>query len=407
MDKAKSKPKSKPFNRNRPKTDAAKAHDLFQSLGFKGTVADRNDYLHNLDHASYGSLIVASHKDMCSVDNTFFCNVPFAAYQHYCSTLLHARLLVIANENGQNLLTNESVTDLIDDRTIMPKSISDYLAHISNTLAPQGFQLRINYPAIIFPQIAAAGYPDGSFGICNAVNHQAYETHFSPLVTQGLMEATIHAHQHGQHTGEWTPLPAALIPENGLPNRNLLGYYPTAKLNPKALAVLNNLVDCSAKGDTLRGRLRFNRELMAHVTMHIDNLKIKKLNGLPKSVPNDSLLAFVHTTIPIAAGQQLTPIPGTIWSSTKLCGVSTGRGQLYAYKRKKSENGLCHCYYVAGKAPVNWDETANDNFLMVAPYGPVNGSDLPLLRDCFFREHSPDMDVIHWIQDWVRSRYRI
>lgn len=310
-----SKTKDKrPFNRQRnpkPKTDEPdftakkeskpKNEDLYSLAEYQGCIADTRLYVQNIDHASYGNIIVASHRDLCSLDARISRILPFPIYQHYCTTLLHAKLLMVADANGQSPLPGQIITDLITDRTIIPQAISDYLANISNTLTPQGFSLNINYPEIILPLGTQPEYDSGTFGPCDAIHHQVYETHFSPYVTHGYIEACIDAN-NDRNYGDWNPLPAPIGPVNAQnvlqrPNRNLLGYYPTSQMHLEAVQVMTSLVGRSQEGNDLRGRLRYNGELMAYCSAHLQNTKIKLSTGIPESLPNDSISTFTHTTI--------------------------------------------------------------------------------------------------------------
>lgn len=349
---SKSKDK-RPFNRQRnpkPKTEepdftakkesTPKNNDLYNLAEYQGAIADTRLYVQNVDHASYGNLIVASHRDLCALDSRTSRIIPFPVYQHYCSTLLHAKLLMVADENGQNPLPGQVITDLVTARTVIPQAISDYLASISNTLTPQGFSLNVNYPEIILPLGTQPEVDSGTFGPCNAERHQVYETHFSPFVTHGFINACINANNDREY-GDWDPLPAGLAPvsaQNVLqrPNRNLLSYYPTTQLHLEAVQVMTNLVGRAQEGNDLRGRLRYNGELMAYCSAHLQNAKIKLSNGIPESLPNDSISSFTHTTIPIDNGDQLTPCSGNIRSSVSTGGSSSARSGLYALKRLKS-----------------------------------------------------------------------
>jgi len=78
----------------------------------------------------------------------------------------------------------------------------------------------LNLPPIAIPQPPDGDIPSGSFGPINAQTHNVYEAYPNPLVTANRVLAS------QANNPNYQPLPNALIPQNLIPNRNLLGYGP-------------------------------------------------------------------------------------------------------------------------------------------------------------------------------------
>lgn len=399
-------------NVNRATNETApKDDDLYDSGMFGGTHPINCLRSHNLDFASFGILIDASYQDMMAVDNRVSRTMPFAAYQHYCTTLLHTRLLnMSADDNHLDLLPGSGdYKHLIPDDLVIPQCISHYLAGIGPTVTPHGMRVHVNLPEATIPRIAAEELASGHFGPVVADNHNAYEVHFSPFVTRAYVQRELEVNMHGHQdiAANWNPFPAGSFPANCTPNENLLGWHMPRRLHPEGTATLNRLNNYFDEGDDLRGRLQFNGELMAMCSGVINGLNIKKAAGLPKTQNNDSIVGFLRLDRQLPSSSRLASHGATICSPVTMSANNTQRVSMLGLKRKRTDTARGMCFTHGNNAPPNWNATINNSFNMVGDFAPNRiGVDIPMLREADFVEQVPDQSVTLTVTDWIQKKFR-
>ncbi|WP_406707030.1 reverse transcriptase domain-containing protein, partial [Sodalis sp.] len=255
-----------------------------------GTKPVRNVYASNNDHAGFMMLVEATHAELTANDVAFARKVPLASYIHYCGELFWASVLsqsINCNEDDRfTALGNPS--DLIQlSEMYIPDVIRDYLAALSTNHTVTGDKVYSNVPIAAIPrsyipevapveatasQPAVAGIPaieSGSFGLPNAVTHNAYECYPSPLVTREAIQQMIDVSDQKKPPGDWNPFPQLV--GNWVANRNLLGYQLGTFLHRETVERLRTyqFTRCTRKRDTLLGRLRHCPELMSDVSLEL------------------------------------------------------------------------------------------------------------------------------------------
>ena len=171
--------------------------------------------------------------------------MPYCLFLHAMTGLLNACLIdLIRTVNKETRYGGEDLPySIIPEECYIPASIAEYFRMISNTVITQSDLVCINIPLIGIQNHSISAIEEmeaqdaGGFGPCNADTHNVYECYASPLVTSRLVEAT-RLQNETRAFVPWDPLLPQMAPENGLANRNLIGYRPIETLTPEGLRTL-------------------------------------------------------------------------------------------------------------------------------------------------------------------------
>lgn len=245
---------------------------LWQEGPFGGTHPATRLYSQNYDFSTFPLLCERVYADLEAEEPRLRRQMPFCIFQHSMTSLLNATVIDHARTvNAEDRFADEeSPLNLISPDTYIPGPINEYLKAVANTTTPQGDVIRTNIADAGIPQIhtpVADGEPDipaGTFGVCDALSHNAYECYVSPYVTRRLVQETLD--QNVAHAfPAWNPLPAGLFPANGTPTQNLFGYRPTVeRLTAEDINCLQGLE--FPNSTNMESRLQWSGELMT--TLH-------------------------------------------------------------------------------------------------------------------------------------------
>jgi hypothetical protein len=367
----------------------------------------------NVDLGNFPLLCEVTYAELARKDPRIRRQMPFCAYQHVMNGYLQGALINQTIDNNLGLLPGEiTPRELIpEDQVVMPEAIAIYLEGITNTRTPTGDEVRFNLPTIGMPQLAIPAdgiHPEigpGSFGVVNRFTHNAYEAYVAPIVTSGLIRATVAANGPNPPRDVWQPLPEGAYPVDGVPNRNLLGWREPELLGPEALNVIH---DIRFGTEGLQGRLCYSSELVLRVTgILLEKEKDHKIRkGWPGGVPRSPDLSFV-TTEQSEPGAELSRAMVTVRSPFELTAGAVARQFLTVQRRERTPRAAGCCYLLDGEDPENWVETRNRNFEMdiIGGYSPIGCLDMPSLRVWRHNAVVPRESRDQVLAAWIRSRF--
>lgn len=201
-----------------------------------GSVPKINRYCHNLDFSGFPQLIRQTYESMGDADDRMRRKLPFCLFNYYCTILLNAKLIyVLQAENGDISLRSEGDINFIPDTYFVPEPIEGYINSITKHETLAGDVVYVNIPTAAIPLRNAVNAHAGSFGRVTAVNHNLYECYVAPIIAMRYIIAT------RERNFNWEPLPAGLRPDNAVPTRNLIGYYPVEQIHQDAMVKIANL----------------------------------------------------------------------------------------------------------------------------------------------------------------------
>jgi hypothetical protein len=390
---------------------------LWQEGPYSGTHPTNRLYSQNFDLSVFPLLLERTYAELENEEPRLRREIPFCAFQHVFTGVLQATLIDhVRTVNAEDRFADEeSPANLIPEDMAIPGPIDEYLKLLTNSSTPQGDVVRLNVPDGGIPQepIPAqdgrARIPSGSFGVIGADNHNSYECYVSPLVTSRLVEATIAQNSAHQYV-PWQPLPPGCFPAGAIPTRNLLGYRPNVeRLNQEGLQAL---VDATfADGATMAGRLRWSPELVARVSGTLKRLdgKYRCVIGRPRHGTNSAALGWtVVDAVPTPTEDRLVSVNSPVYCSVALGQAQCNIAGMMALKRERTVTAMGLSYVSAARAAIaGWADTINANFLMRAPYGPMAGSDLPVLRNRMHVNTAPAGDRGLALTTWIRTHFHV
>jgi hypothetical protein len=199
---------------------------------------------HNFDYFMFGVLVEETWNNMVVEAPNMSRELPFAIFQHAMVEYLNAYLLRMHKfDNGDSLLdfVHQDLLLAIDSgKYKIPIPIYEYIVGIGKSFTTTGESIRINLPAPAIIQAAVDGAAAGSFGVPTVLNHNVYETNFSPLVTARLVEQTIAANTGAANRqnrfADCNPFPVAWVPAAHAVNENLLGFFKILSLSHRKIS---------------------------------------------------------------------------------------------------------------------------------------------------------------------------
>lgn len=225
----------------------------------------------------------------------------------------------------------------------------------------------------------------GSFGPVTAINHNAYECYFSPYISRRLIERTLEMNTAAiPNFGSWNPFPPENIPNNAVPNSNLLGYYKPDKLNQETINLLQN---CNFQnGPTITGLLSHSAECMFHTTSVLSRLRaidlvradFKKTEN-PAASPAPFIFKVLHDNV--GYERRIASYNATLKCPYSF--IYNNRAHFFVYKRFRTleSPGSCFTTKTGGELP-NFVDHMNSNFTSTEPFGLQNQMvDRPSLRE--------------------------
>lgn len=258
----------------------------------------------NFEFSGFITLIEETYEKLRAVDPRLLDRLPFSLFQHVMCNHLNLTIAEVARQNGQHILNfRTDLREALPDYQCLPKSVVDYIAHVTNVITGTGIEIKLNLPDIAIP--SGDGELSGPFGAVNAQSHNVYEAYISPYVTA----ARVIASRNGD--ADYRPLPIIYTPPNLVPNRNLLGFGPVDIQNPGMRQRLMGF-DFPAD-DTIEGRYKIHPTACTRVYNILAEMKDKfsmvefrrennpnGLNSITKIKPKTTAanLTFVESTGP-------------------------------------------------------------------------------------------------------------
>lgn len=403
------------------KTETIVDEPLWNEGPFQGTHPVQRIYGQNLDFSTFPLLCERVYADLEVENPRVRREMPFCAFQHVMTSMLNATVIDhVRTVNAEDRFADEeSPLNLIPEDMYIPAPIAEYYKLIANTVTPQGDLVKTNIPdsgipqPYVPPEEGVVEQDAGSFGPCTAANHNSYECYVSPLVTSRLVMETALQNANRNYVA-WQPLPDGLMPANGTPTQNLLGYRPNVeRLNAEGLQCLLDVA--FPNGVDMQSRLRWCPELTARVSGALRSLetRYKMVKGRPSHGTNTSMLGWISIpnidgAIIQQNGDRLATITGPVNSSVTLGSSQCNIVGLFGLRRQRTASARGLCYITAaGAALPGWTVTINANFEMDAPYVPTIGADMPSLRDPRHNSASPSGDRSLAITTWLRRNFVI
>ncbi|KAI4490367.1 hypothetical protein M0802_010638 [Mischocyttarus mexicanus] len=388
---------------------------------YSGTQPERQTNQQNLDFSTFPLLCERTYVNLEKINPRIRREMPFCMFQHVMTSALNAYLIHhVGFVNMENRFANEeSPLNLFPDDFIIPSDIAEYLRSIANIVTPQGSLVRVNVPDIGIPQMAlpavdaVPALPSGTFGAVTPENHNAYECYVSPYITSELVSQTF-AQNMARRFEAWNPLPVGSFPAGTVPNENLLGYRAQVEmLNPEELQSIAEpgyVVD-----DCMAGRLRISSDFNARVSGTLKRMEdqYRMTVGIPTNASNSAALGWIRVeALPGLSATRnttrLSTVMGSIRSPIALGSSQTNIVGVFGLKRERTNGARGLCYTAPnGNAPVNWNETINNNFAMVGPFAQTVGFNLGSLRESQHCNASPVGNRGDIITSWTRRNFVI
>lgn len=385
---------------------------------------------HNLDQASFSVVLQESYAQFIGIDQSMSRVVPFCMWQHAFVELLWATVLSrVKFENSDARLSRETDPFTLGNFAEMwvPATIADYIRSYCSTSTPAGESIALNIPDATFPRGPVVGDAEaeppileiaaGSFGVCDHLTHNAYETAFSPYVTRRLIERTREVDamappvggnanaparvQYVGRYGAWNPLPAGFFPALATPTENLLGYRFPEKIRSDTL---NELVRCTFQDDdSVLGRL-------AHCPYAVGSVSafVHRNRGIKSSMAKDVAAVPMQATYLVTnVHEQVGVDPiyrrvGMVLSPYAFGASLSNKASYCAYKRQRSNISPGVCFTIAGDTPPGWLETRDYNYEMVEPFSPYSYYvDRPNLRQLDHSEPYPHNSANLIYRQWA------
>lgn len=361
---------------------------------------------HNFSFSAFPTLVREMHTLMSTNETTLSRSLPYCVFQHYLTTILNATLIkrTIVSNIEQRFVNEVDPFEVISaDKLWIPAPFLEYLNGIGPALTASGDKVFVNLPTQGVPRLpfaaADVNIPSGSFGTCDANNHNAYEEYVSPLVTSRLITKTIQAFGDNQY-GPWDPL-EHLSPQNAIATPNLLGYELPEHIRGETFNILQRFQ--FANSASMAGRLCHCPELMEHVSSLLqgrsDKFQFKR--GVP-SEPGVNPAAFIISEVQgdQPSNRLLSLNHGTLTNHEQFSPSAANMATYFTYKRRRNEDAPGVCYLTAANAVIaGWDQTINNNLDMV--FASVYGQDFDHLRQTRFEEEAPpgyrDADTRLWL----------
>lgn len=362
------------------------------------------NYCRNMDYSGFATLVEATYKGFRKVDAQLDRALPFPIFQHTCVSALNAKLISYAKvENRDNRFNMDEDPTAYSEHTKLPTPIMAYLSRIGGTTTQGGENVRLNIPDAVIPQgpIAAQAIGAGSFGIVAEESHNKYEVAMAPIVSAGLITATVDRAAGAPRT--WNPLPEGAFPLGGVANTNLLGYREIQDYNPDGRGRLTQVVGSFVQTDSTQGRILLNDECNRAVTTYLTRQdRIKSSFGIPTTTSMPLDLTFVESS-GVQGTASIAAVKPTIWTSCMFGATQSSKERLFCMRRRRTEQAPGVCYTVQGVAPANWVQSRNANFLMKGDFGPVagNGGVLDELNTTRYTEAAHLGSRIPLLAQWV------
>lgn len=420
----------RPFwKRNKPavekgssKVDSAKERDPGGSKSkytgrFTGGTATRRSISHNIDCSQFPVLTKTVYEVLKKVDTLIEEKCPYPIFQHYCVTILNAYLFDYAAKT-QNFTPFSEALPLLEqigaEKLHLPNVLSDYISSIGSTISPSDDVVAVNIPLGARPLGTRAAHQpptrSGTFGICNNVRHNLYECYISPYVTSEYIISTLQTNNDDDEVvPEWQPLPPPYRPENGIPNENLLGYWPREAVPPKGIT---ELARCQFENNgTSLGRLAYSKNVMEITNITLTGLrdKIELQTCDFKFREIGSLFVFKGdetNQIMVPPADRLVSENAHMYSPFVFGTSAANRANYFGYKRKRSMMAIGPCYTIHGEVPNGWAITRNNNFDQVGEAFGVHGQleTRASLRADIYYEACTSGTLENDLSEWIESQ---
>lgn len=332
--------------------------------------------------------------------------LPFCVFQHAHVELLNAYLM------SQQRFKNTDPLEAIDAKYfVIAKPIYVYIQGIAKSVTLSGETVQVNFPVGGTPRGPGEGLTSGSFGPLTAENHNAYECYFSPYVSQKLIERTLQENKKGQYNGnfgEWNPFPNGTFPAEGIPNKNLLGYYEPEILHFDAVNILEN---CEfEQGTTIFGLLCHSPFCMSRTFNAMSRLRTIETT-MAVFTPENNTAAFIYKDLQdeIESGRRIADYNTTLKCPQSFGSSASNRANYFGYKRKRSEATPGSCMLLANNEEIQgFVATRNANFEMVTPFAPHNQlMDYGWLREGRHVSYSSEGRIGSSISFWIERDFTI
>lgn len=168
----------------------------------------------NFSYTAFPTLVREMYTLMATNETTLSRALPFCIFQHYLAVILNATIIkrsIVCNVE-QRFINEVDPFEVINADTLwIPSPFLDYINGIGPSLTASGDKVFVNLPSQGVPrpplrlEEEEVDIPSGSFGTCDAANHNAYEEYVCPLVTSKLVERTREAFNDHNY-GHWEPI---------------------------------------------------------------------------------------------------------------------------------------------------------------------------------------------------------
>jgi hypothetical protein len=361
----------------------------------------------------FGVLVEETWNNMVVEAPSMSRELPFAIFQHAMVEYLNAYLLRMHKfNNGDSLLDfvhQDPLLAIDSGKYKIPLPIHEYIVSIGKSFTTTGESIRINLPAPAIIQAAVDGAAAGSFGVPTVLNHNVYETYFSPLVTARLVEQTIAANtgaaNRQNRLADWNPFPAAWVPPALAVNENLLGYHRPHQLHTEAV---DRLRRCQFLDDaSLLGRLRHCPEALQMSSDVLFKCKITMVDAvfITKESPSSFIVKNVAEEF---LDYTVARLNMDLTSPYAFGATAANKAHYFGYKAKRSlANHGSFLLNVHNAPPDGWIESRNSNFEMAEPFNARNLTrDRPSLREANHREAMGDGYTSQSIHAWIARRFK-
>ncbi|CAG9789616.1 unnamed protein product [Diatraea saccharalis] len=136
----------------RPSTKETPPRDEpLYDIGPHSTLIPLQDvHVQNFEFSGFIPLIEETYEKMRGIDPRLNQRLPLSLFTHVCCNHLNLQVAEVARQNGQNIFgVLTDLREVLPDYQCVPKSITDYISHVSNSLTVRSNDLHFNCIRVI------------------------------------------------------------------------------------------------------------------------------------------------------------------------------------------------------------------------------------------------------------------